>query len=255
VARIQRFTSRVDAEVAASMLNARGIDARVVNDDTGGMHPNLAFGHGGSEVIVPDDQLRGGHRAARRGQQRPRSRHITTPRRGRPTADRPPAVAACRRGAAGRPAPSGGVRRRPGLPLVLSGPPAARRAEARRAEARPSAAPVPGRRSSGAVNRTRDSGPDEKQRIVAASRTPSGFRSALAAGEREKQRIVAASRRPAGGGRSRAGGVATHGPAAASAETRGPHLGDEAVVGAGLLQPVEHLRHRVLERQPRRVTA
>ena len=57
VARIQRFSSRVDAEVAASMLKARGIDARVVNDDTGGMHPNLAFGHGGSEVVVPDEQL------------------------------------------------------------------------------------------------------------------------------------------------------------------------------------------------------
>ncbi|TVP64110.1 MAG: DUF2007 domain-containing protein [Nitriliruptor sp.] len=57
VARIQRFSSRVDAEVAASMLNACGIDARVVNDDTGGMHPNLAFGHGGSEVVVPDEQL------------------------------------------------------------------------------------------------------------------------------------------------------------------------------------------------------
>ncbi len=39
------------------MLNACGIDARVVNDDTGGMHPNLAFGHGGSEVVVPDEQL------------------------------------------------------------------------------------------------------------------------------------------------------------------------------------------------------
>lgn len=57
VARIRRFSSRVDAEVAASMLTARGIDAQVVNDDTGGMHPNLAFGHGGSEIVVPDDQL------------------------------------------------------------------------------------------------------------------------------------------------------------------------------------------------------
>ena len=57
MARIRRFSSRVDAEVAASMLNARGIEALVVNDDTGGMHPNLAFGHGGSEVVVPDEQL------------------------------------------------------------------------------------------------------------------------------------------------------------------------------------------------------
>lgn len=57
MARIRRFSSRVDAEMAASMLLANGIDARVMNDDSGGMHPNLAFGLGTSEVIVPDDQL------------------------------------------------------------------------------------------------------------------------------------------------------------------------------------------------------
>jgi len=57
VARIRRFTSRVAAEMAASMLAAHGIDAVVRNDDSGGMHPNLAYGIGGSEVIVPDDQL------------------------------------------------------------------------------------------------------------------------------------------------------------------------------------------------------
>ncbi len=43
--------------MAASMLSAHGIDAIVRNDDSGGMHPNLAYGIGGSEVIVPDDQL------------------------------------------------------------------------------------------------------------------------------------------------------------------------------------------------------
>ncbi len=57
MARIRRFTSRVDAEVAVSMLRAHGIEARAVHDDTGGMHPNLAFGQGGSEVLVPEDQL------------------------------------------------------------------------------------------------------------------------------------------------------------------------------------------------------
>jgi hypothetical protein len=57
MARIRRFSSRVDAEMAASMLLANGIDARVMNDDSGGMHPNLAFGLGTSEVIVPDEQL------------------------------------------------------------------------------------------------------------------------------------------------------------------------------------------------------
>jgi hypothetical protein len=57
MARIRRFLSRVDAEMAASMLLANGIDAYVMNDDSGGMHPNLAFGLGTSEVIVPDEQL------------------------------------------------------------------------------------------------------------------------------------------------------------------------------------------------------
>lgn len=57
MARIRRFSSRVDAEMAASMLLANGIEARVMNDDSGGMHPNLAFGLGTSEVIVPDEQL------------------------------------------------------------------------------------------------------------------------------------------------------------------------------------------------------
>ena len=57
MARIRRFSSRVDAEMAASMLLANGIDATVMNDDSGGMHPNLAYGLGTSEVIVPDEQL------------------------------------------------------------------------------------------------------------------------------------------------------------------------------------------------------
>jgi hypothetical protein len=57
MARIRRFSSRVDAEMAASMLLTNGIEARVMNDDSGGNHPNLAFGLGTSEVIVPDDQL------------------------------------------------------------------------------------------------------------------------------------------------------------------------------------------------------
>jgi hypothetical protein len=57
MARIRRFSSRVDAEMAASMLLTNGIEARVMNDDSGGNHPNLAFGLGTSEVIVPDEQL------------------------------------------------------------------------------------------------------------------------------------------------------------------------------------------------------
>lgn len=57
MARIRRFTSRTEAELAASMLQAHGISAIVTSDDTGGMHPNLAYGFGGCEVRVPDEQL------------------------------------------------------------------------------------------------------------------------------------------------------------------------------------------------------
>lgn len=51
------FPSRVEADVAASYLRAQGFDVSVFNDDAGGLHPQLAFGAGGSRIAVPDEQV------------------------------------------------------------------------------------------------------------------------------------------------------------------------------------------------------
>jgi hypothetical protein len=54
--RIERFTSRVDAELACSMLTAHGFNARVSGDDVAGVHPDIPFGIGGTAIVVPADQ-------------------------------------------------------------------------------------------------------------------------------------------------------------------------------------------------------
>jgi len=54
--RIDRFTSRVDAELARSSLEAAGIPTSVAGDDLGGLHPEIPFGIGGTAVVVPDDR-------------------------------------------------------------------------------------------------------------------------------------------------------------------------------------------------------
>lgn len=52
--RIERFTSRTDAEMARSVLEANGIEAYVSGDDAGGLHPELPYGIGGTAVVVAD---------------------------------------------------------------------------------------------------------------------------------------------------------------------------------------------------------
>jgi hypothetical protein len=54
VARIDRFTSRMQAEMACGLLQANGFQARVSADDAGGVHPDIPFGIGGTAVVVPD---------------------------------------------------------------------------------------------------------------------------------------------------------------------------------------------------------
>lgn len=56
MARIERFTSRTDAEMARSVLEANGIAAYVSGDDAGGLHPELPYGIGGTAVVVPDER-------------------------------------------------------------------------------------------------------------------------------------------------------------------------------------------------------
>lgn len=57
MARIERFTTRVQADLACEMLRANGVDARVSSDDAGGLHPDIAYGIGGTVVVVPDDEF------------------------------------------------------------------------------------------------------------------------------------------------------------------------------------------------------
>ncbi|GGI06466.1 putative signal transducing protein [Egicoccus halophilus] len=55
MARIQRFTSRTEAELARSALESEGIAAYVSGDDAGGLHPEIPYGVGGTAVVVPDE--------------------------------------------------------------------------------------------------------------------------------------------------------------------------------------------------------
>jgi hypothetical protein len=45
------FSDRIDAELAASALEAAGIDSMIRDDDAGGMQPAMAF-TGGVELLV-----------------------------------------------------------------------------------------------------------------------------------------------------------------------------------------------------------
>lgn len=56
MARIERFTSRMHAEMARSVLETNGIAAYVSGDDAGGLHPELPYGIGGTAVVVDDDR-------------------------------------------------------------------------------------------------------------------------------------------------------------------------------------------------------
>jgi hypothetical protein len=56
VARIERFASRADAELARAVLETNGIPAYVSGDDAGGLHPEIPFGIGGTAVVVPGDR-------------------------------------------------------------------------------------------------------------------------------------------------------------------------------------------------------
>lgn len=51
---IRRYASRIEADLAVSFLRSQGIEAVTRNDDAGGLHPELAYGLGGSRLLVPD---------------------------------------------------------------------------------------------------------------------------------------------------------------------------------------------------------
>ena len=57
MARIERFVSRADADLACGLLRSHGINAYVSGDDAGGMRPDIAFGIGGTALVVDDADL------------------------------------------------------------------------------------------------------------------------------------------------------------------------------------------------------
>ncbi len=54
---VHTFSNRAEADVAASALDAAGIDAMIRADDGGGMRPAMAWAGVGFEVIVRESDL------------------------------------------------------------------------------------------------------------------------------------------------------------------------------------------------------
>ena len=52
---VRTFGSRAEAEIARGILEAAGIQAMVLADDAGGMHPQLGFTSGGVKLMVLSD--------------------------------------------------------------------------------------------------------------------------------------------------------------------------------------------------------
>lgn len=57
MAEVGSFTSRAQAEMAAGMLGAEGIVARVLGDDGGGAVPHIAIGAHGYRLAVADEDV------------------------------------------------------------------------------------------------------------------------------------------------------------------------------------------------------
>jgi predicted Fe-Mo cluster-binding NifX family protein len=55
---IETFRSRMEAEMAASWLEAEGIEVLVLADDAGGAYPMLQFLRGVRLLVAPEDEAR-----------------------------------------------------------------------------------------------------------------------------------------------------------------------------------------------------
>lgn len=53
---IEKFTSRIEAEMAAGLLESEGIEALVLADDAGGFYPMLQFIRGVRLLVAPEDE-------------------------------------------------------------------------------------------------------------------------------------------------------------------------------------------------------
>ena len=52
---IKTFSSRIEADLAKSVLESRGIDAEVQADDCGGMHTAMTYTIGNARLIVREE--------------------------------------------------------------------------------------------------------------------------------------------------------------------------------------------------------
>lgn len=55
---LERFSTRMEAELAAGLLEAEGIYAYVSADDAGGAYPQLQYLRGVRLIIFPEDERR-----------------------------------------------------------------------------------------------------------------------------------------------------------------------------------------------------
>ncbi len=55
---LQTFPNRIEAEMAAGLLNSEGVEAMVVADDAGGAYPSLQFVRGVRLMVAAEDAYR-----------------------------------------------------------------------------------------------------------------------------------------------------------------------------------------------------
>ncbi len=55
---IETFASRIEAEMAAGLLESEGVPALVMADDAGGAYPALQFTRGVRLLVAAEDQYR-----------------------------------------------------------------------------------------------------------------------------------------------------------------------------------------------------
>ena len=55
---VEKFTTRMEAEMAAGLLATEGIHARVLADDAGGTYPPLQMVRGVRLVVASEDEIR-----------------------------------------------------------------------------------------------------------------------------------------------------------------------------------------------------
>ncbi len=55
---LETFPNRIEAEIAAGLLESEGIEAMVMADDAGGAYPSLQFVRGVRLLVAAEDQYR-----------------------------------------------------------------------------------------------------------------------------------------------------------------------------------------------------